>query len=174
MGVAGKRQRHAVRHVRENVRLVHEQHDRIVGFDLAPASRQIVDAAEAAMPEPMGELIADARRARTAARRRRAAPRRFPAPGCARRRARARTPIEVVPPVMIAKDRPDAERRLEPRKFRRPSVRRARARSRSGTARCNRRAARRGRNCSALAVSITCGRAAAACSARRHAGRRSR
>ena len=31
MGVAGERQRDAVRHVRKNIRLVHEQHDRIVG-----------------------------------------------------------------------------------------------------------------------------------------------
>ena len=59
MGMAGERQRDAWRHLRENIRLVHQQDHRIVGGDARERAGQIVDAAEAAGAEPIRELVAE-------------------------------------------------------------------------------------------------------------------
>ena len=81
-----------VGHLRENIGLVHQQHDRIVGVDARQRPGQIVDAAEAAMAERMGELVAEAGQPERVAGLAAAARPRSPAPGCRRRQARARTP----------------------------------------------------------------------------------
>ena len=60
MGVTGKRQCDARRHSREDIRLVGEQQQRVVGFDRAQCSRQIVDAAKPVAAKPQSDLIAKA------------------------------------------------------------------------------------------------------------------
>ncbi len=59
--MSGQRERHTVRHLSEDVRLVHHQDDGIVGRDLRERSRQIVDATESAAGLRIGKLIAEAR-----------------------------------------------------------------------------------------------------------------
>ena len=114
-----ERQRHARRHIGENVRLVSEQQHGIVGLHPRQRSRQIVDAAELAVPKPVGELIAEAGEPK-------------PLPGLTEQHRvvfqdrqlrfgkRAAHAFEIVPPIVIAEDRPAAERRLESRQFGRP------------------------------------------------------
>ena len=58
--MAGERQRDAVGHARKNIRLVNEQEDGIARADLRQRARQVVFTAEAAVPEEMRELIANA------------------------------------------------------------------------------------------------------------------
>ena len=59
MSVTGKRKRDARRHFRKNVRLVRQKQHRIVGRNLRERARQIVNATEAALAKPVGELIAE-------------------------------------------------------------------------------------------------------------------
>ena len=46
MGMAGERQRHALRHLGENVRLVREQNHRVAGADARQRAGQIIHAFE--------------------------------------------------------------------------------------------------------------------------------
>ena len=87
MGVAGERQRNALRHARENVRLMDQQQHRIVGPDLAERAGQIVDAAKPGRGRCDRRVDRRVRPARIVGRPRRAAPRRFQEAGCADRRA---------------------------------------------------------------------------------------
>ena len=80
---------------------------------------QIIHAAKCCRPKPIGDLIAETRQPEAAGRRAPTAPRRFASPECALCRARgARS--DVVPPVVIAEDRIDAERRVQPGKLSSP------------------------------------------------------
>ena len=125
--MAGERERYAFRHFGENIGLVREQNDRIVGRHLGERAGQIVDAAKLAVAEPVGELVAEAGEPEAAA-------------GFAQqhgvvfhhrdahllqRRARF---LDAVPPVVIAENRIDAERRAQTRKFAGPGLRRQRLR----------------------------------------------
>ena len=58
--MARKRQRNAVGHAGKDVRLEHEEEDGIGAPNLRQRARQVVDAAEAPVPERMRELIAKA------------------------------------------------------------------------------------------------------------------
>jgi len=112
VGVPREGQGDARRHARKNIGFVREQDDRVVGRELRQRPRQIVDAAEAVRAYAMGNLIADAG---------------YPdalALGTeqdslilqerdAHFRQRIAHAGEIVPPVMIAEDRPDPERRLQ-------------------------------------------------------------
>jgi hypothetical protein len=108
-----------LRHLRENVRLVREQDHRIVGSDACQRAGQIVDAFKRARAKPISDLVAEASEPETAAGR----------PQQDRfvfhdRQAhsikRAPHAVDVVPPVVIAKNCIDAERRVQARQFRRP------------------------------------------------------
>ena len=46
MGVAGKREGDAGRHVRKDIRLMHHEDHRVVGLHMGERTGQIVDAAE--------------------------------------------------------------------------------------------------------------------------------
>ena len=117
MGMARERQRDAFGHAGENVRLVDQaaRRDRRSGFGGAcPADRRCresVPARSNALPDRQ------VRPARISAWTRRAAPRRFRAPECARPASALADAMSVVPPVVIAEDRPDAERRMQPCQF---------------------------------------------------------
>ena len=103
-----------VRHLREDVRLVRHQHDRraVLG-DAGKRTRQVVDAAETAVAERMGELVAEAGQ-----------PEGRPVLRLQahhvvfhqRMSLAAKAPphaVDVVPPVVIADDAVDAERRRQ-------------------------------------------------------------
>ena len=94
--------------------------DRIVGRDLRERARQIVDAAKAAVSEPVGDLVAEAGEpeplARRAEQHRVVFETGMPDVGKA-----PRMPCEIVPPVVIAEDRPHAERRPQPCRARPPT-----------------------------------------------------
>ncbi len=119
MRVPGKRQRDARRNTREDIRLVDQQQDRIVRADASQRSGQIINAAKFAMTKPIGDLIADSREPKPPAFRTKQH-------GVvleqrnAHARERAAHTRYVMPPIVIAEDRPDAERRGEPRKLGRP------------------------------------------------------
>ena len=119
VGMAGKRERHAIRNRRKNVRLVGQKQHRIVGSDLRKRARQIVDAAEAAVAEPVGELIAEPGQPKPLSRRAQqhgvVFQDRYLHAG-----ERAAHAGKIVPPIVIAEDRPGSERRLKPRQFGRP------------------------------------------------------
>src|SRR6202035_3483727 len=59
VGVTGERERDTRRHFRKNIRLVDQEHHRIVGLDPRQRTRQIIDAAKHALTNYMSELIAD-------------------------------------------------------------------------------------------------------------------
>ena len=108
-----------VGYARKNVRLVHQKEDRIVGSDLRQRAGQVVDAAKAAVAEPIGELIADPSKPKSLPRA--AEHHRFVFQDGNLRRRRARSDAdEIVPPIVIAEDRPNSERSFEPRQFGRP------------------------------------------------------
>ena len=77
---------------------------------------QIVDAAKSAVAEPMSELVAEAGKPELL-------PRRAEQHGLVFQKRnvhvgeRAAHAVKIVPPVVIAEDRPGAERRFEPRQF---------------------------------------------------------
>jgi hypothetical protein len=105
--------------VRENVGLVREKDDGIVRSHLRQRSRQVVDAAEAAVPKPIRELIAQAGEPKSlslgAQHHRIVLEQRN-----ARVRKRAADVGNFVPPIVVAEDRPRTERRADPRQFARP------------------------------------------------------
>ena len=59
MGVARERERDPIRHLRENVGLMDEEHHRVIGRHLGERPGKIVDAAKIAMPQRMGKLVDD-------------------------------------------------------------------------------------------------------------------
>ena len=68
MGMAGKRQADPRRNARKYVRLVGEKHDRLLAADPRQRPGKIVDAAEPAVAEGMGKLVAEAGQPEIAAR----------------------------------------------------------------------------------------------------------
>ena len=62
MRVPGKRQRDARGNPRENIRLMDQEQHRIVRTDAGQCSGQIIDATKFAVTQPVGNLIANARR----------------------------------------------------------------------------------------------------------------
>jgi lipoprotein-anchoring transpeptidase ErfK/SrfK len=119
--VARERQRHSLRHLGENVRLMHQQDHRIVGIDTRKRAGQIVDSPEISRPEPVRKLIAEPRQPE------------FLAVGAEKPRLvlhdrnvdlgqRAADTPDVVPPVVVAEDRPHAKRRTQLCQFARPYI----------------------------------------------------
>ena len=137
MGVSGKGQSNPRRYSRKNIRLVREQDDRVIGLDLRQRAREIVDAAEAARSDAMGDLIADTGNPDPLALRteqdRLIFQERY-----AHARKRAAHAGEIVPPVVIAEYRPNPERRLQAPLAPPPRPGRGCVQSRSDSARCSR------------------------------------
>ncbi len=119
MGVAGERKRHPVGDAGENVRFVHHQNHRMAGIDLRERVRQVILAFELMVAQRMGQLIAHAGEPeaplRLAEQKRLVFQNRDTDP-----RERRPDAGDVVPPVVIAEDRPDPEPRPQARQLGRP------------------------------------------------------
>ena len=117
--MAGERERHALRHVEENIGLVRQQDHRIVGGDLRERAGQIVHAAEAAGADAMRDLVAETGEPEALARlaEQHAS---FSMQRNAHIGERLAHAFDVEPPIVIAVDGVDAERRLQAREFGRP------------------------------------------------------
>jgi hypothetical protein len=107
------------RHLRKNVGLVHQEHDRVIGVHPRERTRQIVDAAKPPPSDPMRELIADARQPEFLPRRAQQHRVVFKNRDTGVRECAAHA-MQIVPPIVIAEDRPDAERRAKPAELTRP------------------------------------------------------
>jgi hypothetical protein len=119
VGVAGERERDPWRNAGKDVRLMHQQHNGIVGADAGERPGKVVDTAEAAVAERMRELIANARQPEFLPRR--AQQHRIVLEhGNAYVRERTAHPTQVIPPIVITEDRPGAKRCAKTREFCRP------------------------------------------------------
>src|SRR5271154_2854580 len=116
MRVAGERKRHATWNFWKNIRLMGQEQHRIVGFDARQSARQIVDAAKFAMTEVIRKLIAQSRQPELLSGRTKhhGVVFEYRYAGAGQRAAHA---MKVMPPIVIAKDRPGSERSIEPRQF---------------------------------------------------------